>query len=372
MIINLDTQNKANPFGTQELPPRVQSLIRQFIEDRFAHTLMSYPAVQKEFGIWLQEYYATRTASQKTQRQEMRTIRAAAERGSGMETLEQEMDRHIMDSRNPVPNKDINYRLSHLITRETFEKMARYADTNACTLTQQDGLTIFVATCMTGLRTSEWETAQLETFNPEIQPGEVSAYPILKVQTAKTRKVESESRILILEGFSQGNLQVLQNAIQIMTRATPGMKASLIREMRQALRNIYSDNPDHYDLMAHVDYRTARKIFTVESLRGGATKQQAAGALGHTTIVNLRWYAQGDTHMARQTTLPLARVSKEAAEKVRDTLHELNERRQLQGQPSIHGYPDHNDSKNPSPSNQASDDSTAGSPDSGQSFLDKF
>ena len=328
MIVSIDTQSQAEPFGDQELSPRVKSLIGQFIRDRYANALMENPVIQKEFGIWLEQYYADRTASPKSQRQEMRMIRAAAERGTNLSTLA----------------KDINFQLSHLITRDTFERMARYADTEQCTPTQRDGLTVFVASCMTGLRTSEWANAELD-LNPSTQPGEITAHPTLTVSTAKTRRKNDENlpRVLILEGFSEGNLQVIQSVIQLMRASRSGYKASLVREMRQAMRTLYSDNAEHYDLMAHVDYRTARKVFTVESRRGGATQKQAAAALGHTTTVNLRWYAQGDIHCPRKTSIPLARCSQGAADDVRDTLSELNERRQNQGQTAITGYPDRSD-----------------------------
>jgi hypothetical protein len=296
-------------------------------------------------------------------------IRAAAERGRSLETLAEDMNRRILDSRNPVPNKDVNYRLSHLITRDTFERMARHADSSACTPTQRDGMTVLVATCMTGLRTSEWATAELNQLNPVIQPGEINAHPTLTVQTAKNRGDDIEPRTLVLEGFSQGNLQVIQSVIQLMGRATPGLKASLVREMRQAMRQIYSDNAEKYELMAHIDYRTARKIFTVESRRGGATQQQAAAALGHTTTVNLRWYAQGDIHCARKTSIPLARSSQGAADEVRDTLHELNDRRQRQGLAAMSGYPDR-----PELAGESEDlDNDSNGQGSGKSrFLDKF
>ncbi|WP_018405554.1 hypothetical protein [Marinobacter gelidimuriae] len=376
MILNLDTQNTARPFGDQEIPARVKSLIGQFIRDRYTNALISNPAVQREFGIWLEEYYGDRTASAKSQRQEMRMVRATAERGTGLDTLAEDMDRLVMDSRNPVPNKDVNYKLSHLITRDTFERMARYADTAACTLTQRDGMMVFVATCMTGLRTSEWATATLERLNPETRPGEVSPHPTLVTQTAKTKSNTSDTRTLILEGFSEGNLQVIQTVIQLMASASPGLKASLVREMRQALRQLYRDNSEHYDLMSHVDYRTARKLFTVESRRGGATQKQTAAALGHTTTVNLRWYAQGDVRCPRKTALPLARAGIEAADSVRDTLQELNERRQVQGLSAIHGYPEQPGLANPNESNAEShaddqhDDRDPAS--SGNSFLDKL
>lgn len=366
MIVTIDTQNPPDPFGDQNLSPRVKSLIGQFIRDRYANALMANPAIQKEFGLWLDQYYGKRTASPKSQRQEMRMIRAAAERGTHLSTLADDMDARILNSRNPVPNKDINYQLSHLITRDTFERMARYADTDRCTPTQRDGLTVFVASCMTGLRTSEWSNAELD-LTPPTQSGEVNAHPTLTVMTAKTRTADDVlPRVLVLDGFSEGNLQVIQSVIQLMRASKSGYKASLVREMRTAMRTLYSDNAEHYELMAHVDYRTARKIFTVESRRGGATQQQTAAALGHTTTVNLRWYAQGDIHCPRKTSIPLARCTRGAAADVRDTLSELNERRQRSGQTPISGYPERPDLA-PEPG-----DDTDNQTGRGNSFLDKL
>jgi hypothetical protein len=118
-----------------------------------------------------------------------------------------------------------------------------------------------------------------------------------------------------------------------------GHLGQLVRGMRQAMIRI-TDDPAALELIEHIDMKTARKIFTVESRRENRSPEAVSAALGHTTTNNLRWYAQGDIHCERITDIPLARATLNATKKIRDPLAELNERKQLAGGKSLTGYPD--------------------------------
>ncbi|MCL1484636.1 MAG: hypothetical protein MH208_09865 [Marinobacter sp.] len=89
--------------------------------------------------------------------------------------------------------------------------------------------------------------------------------------------------------------------------------------MRQAMLRV-ADSPEAFELIEHIDMRTARKVFTVESRRDKCSPEAVSAALGHTTTNNLRWYAQGDIHCERLTDIPLARATLNAVKKVRDPL----------------------------------------------------
>lgn len=341
ILINLDDQHPI--FDEANLDPRARNLMEKYIKERFFNTLMYQNEVQADFAAWLEAHQKKSDASQSTKRWEIRRLRSGAESGINTETLFREMDRLHLNARNNVPNKKINYEISHLIDTTFINRMAKEAQNQNVPLNQRRGLMLFGATLMVGLRTSEWSTAKMAIENPPTLPGETGAYPLLIVQTAKTRKAEPESRALILDEFDQGALRMVEACVDMTQGMSNGSLGQLISGMRRAMLR-FAEDADTQDLIQHIDMKTARKIFTVESRRENRSPESVSAALGHTTTNNLRWYAQGDTHCERLTDIPLARAPYETTKKVRDPLEDFNKRKQQAGEAPISGYPDHRDS----------------------------
>jgi len=333
-----DTQQPI--FPEESLTPRAKGLLEQYIKERFFDALLYQSEVQKDFSNWLEAYQEKSTAANKTKRGVIRQLRSAAEASPFTETLAEEMDRLNFDARNNVPNKQINFELSHLIDTAFLNKMAMLAQNQEVPVIERKGLMLFAATLMVGLRTSEWQTAELVKDNPARQPGETTAHPYLVVQTAKSRKTDPEPRLMMLEGFDEGALQMIQTCLNFMREVNKGYISQIVSRMRVALLKICAGDAELFELAKHIDMRTARKIYTVEARRAGRTPEQVAAGLGHTTTNNLRWYAQGDIKCARKTNIPLARAPHKAVQAIRDPLAELNERKMLAGEKNINGYPD--------------------------------
>lgn len=337
ILINLTEHTPI--FQSENTDPRVRSLMERYIKERFFDALMYQSEVQKDFAKWLEDHQKQSQANLKTKRWEIRKIRQAAEHGINTATLYREMDRLHFDARNNIPNKQVNHELSHLIDMTFINRMANEAQNPDVPVTQRQGLMLFGATLMVGLRTSEWQTARLIRDDPHLLDGESAAYPILIVQTAKTRKEDPEPRILVLEEFDRGALHMIEACIDMTREMNNGSLGQLVSGMRKAMLRLAEDAQTQ-ELLQHVDMKTARKIFTVESRREGRSPESVSAALGHTTTNNLRWYAQGDIYCDRLTDIPLARPAKEATLKIRDPLAELNERKQRQGETPLSGYPD--------------------------------
>lgn len=346
-IILTVSDNHQLTFPEENLNSRARGLLEQYIKERFFDALIYQTEVQKDFANWLEAHQEKSTATTKTKRWEIRQIRSAAESSPFTETLAEEMDRLNFNARNNVPNKEVNFKLSHMIDTGFLNKMATIGQDPESPIIERKGLMLFAATLMVGLRTSEWQTAKLVVDSPTLQPGEAKPHPYLIAQTAKTRKADPEPRILILEGFDDGALQMLQTCIDFMAEASKGYVSQIISRMRVAILKICAGDAELFELAKHIDMRTARKIYTVEVRRSGRTPEQTAAALGHTTTNNLRWYAQGDIKCPRKTNIPLARSTNHATEGIRNPLAELNERKLMAGQSAISGYPDLNNPTTP-------------------------
>jgi len=327
-------------FPEESLTPRAKGLLERYIKERFFDALLYQTEIQKDFANWLEADLEQSTASNKTKRGVIRQLRSAAEASPFADTLAEEMDRLNFDARNNVPNKKINFELSHMIDTAFLNQMAALAQDSENPMIERKGLMLFAATLMVGLRTSEWQTAELVKDNPTIQPGENRPCPYLVVQTAKTRKSDPEPRVLMLDGFDEGALQMIQTCIDFMRDISKGYVSQLVSRMRVGILKICAGDAHLFELAKHVDMRTARKIYTVECRRERRSPEAVAAALGHTTTNNLRWYAQGDIKCARKTNIPLARAPEQAVAGIRDPLAELNERKMLDGQKPINGYPD--------------------------------
>lgn len=347
---------------SQETSKRVSGFLNRFAKDLVMESLIQTHEGQIAFGVWLTQWQKDSSASKKALRNDLRLVRRFAQ-DHHLQTLDAHVESLLLDTRNNVPNKQQNYNLSHLISQDTFNRIAAYEEARRATELQQNAVQVFAVTCMTGLRTSEWDTVELHTATQAPLPGEDRPYPYLRVMTAKTRKEVVEPRYLILDGFNQSQVHLIDSVIRYIQSIPKGIKTNLVIQARRVMSSIYSDDPVAMELIKELDFRTARKVYTCEMRRGGASAKETAAALGHTTIMNLRHYAQGDIACDRKTTLPLARPPKGSIETVRDTLAELNERRIKAGQPSINGYPDAQDAL---PSDTEDEQAL------GQRFLDKL
>jgi hypothetical protein len=257
-----------------------------------------------------------------------------------MHWLETKMESMLLETRNNVPNKGRNFALSHLISQDTIERLQGHFEHNDFTVTQYQAIQLFLVTCMTGLRTIEWESIRLAQPPCKILPGESTELPFLELQTAKSKTEEPRVRYLILDEFTDGQIETVNQTIQYAQSISKGTRSNLVIQARRVMQQIYLDDPDAIELLAELDFRTARKIYTVELRRGGASMKEAAAALGHVSINNVRYYSHGDISVDRTTKLPLARPPKGVIAQVKDTLAELNESRRKKGMAAIRGYED--------------------------------
>lgn len=360
-IINTDTPQNLEHLNNPS--DRVKGLVHRFAKDWLIAPIISTTEGQHLFGEWIKNWATTRVTNKRALRNDLKQFRKFAQ-DNHLSILEAQLENLLLETRNNVPNKQTNYNLSHLITQDTFKRIVAYEETNPTTEFQQYAIQMFVVSCMTGLRTSEWNDVELFLHPHESLDGEDRPLPYLKVMTAKTRKEIVEPRFLILDEFNTGQIKLLQDVIAYIQTAPKGVKSNLVIQARRMLQLAYQDDAQAVALLADLDFRTARKVYTCELRRGGASAKEAAAALGHTTIVNLRHYAQGDIACDRKTTLPLARPPKGAIERVKDTLAELNDRRLENGKPGLNGYGQPNGNSGTPPENE--------SPTKGQRFLDSL
>lgn len=320
-------------------PEKTQRLVNRFAKEQINLWLLKSQDVQSAFADWLEER-AKRDANKLTVRKEIKEIRNFAQK-NGLDALSIRADALLLDTRNNVANLSRNFEVSRLITQDTVVRLMEYfseADEPQATRVEYEAIQIFLLTCMTGLRTIEWKTVKLVLPPCQILPGETVEHPHLVVQTAKSKTTEPRTRHLILDAFSDSQLDSLNHSIQFFQSASSGTRSQLVVRARSVLQRIYANNPPALALLRTIDYRAARKIYTVELRRGGATMKEAAAALGHTSINNVRYYNHGDISSDRLTSLPLARAPRGIIETIKDPLENLNRARQAQGLGPISGY----------------------------------
>lgn len=360
-VINTDAPQTLDHLNNPS--DRVKGLVHRFAKDWLIAPIVSTSEGQHLMGEWIKDWAFSRITNKSALRNDLKQFRKFAQ-DNQLTILEAHVENLLLETRNNVPNKQTNYNLSHLITQETFKRVLAYEEAHPTTEFQQYAIQMFVVSCMTGLRTSEWNDVELFLHPHEALDGEDRPLPYLKVMTAKTRKEIVEPRFLILDEFNAGQIKLLQDVIAYIQGAPKGVKSNLVIQARRMLQLAYQDDSEAVALLADLDFRTARKIYTCEMRRGGASAKETAAALGHTTIVNLRYYAQGDIACDRKTTLPLARPPKGAIEKVKDTLAELNEKRLAAGKPGLTGYANPDDARGETFENEP--------PTKGQRFLDSL
>lgn len=378
-----DTDNPQAFGKTGGIPDRTRSLFGRFVREHLLEHLMKDQDAQQAFGEWIEDQLDRDGASKKTKRNDLKDIRRFADRNQ-MQWLSAKMEGLLLEARNNVPNKGRNFDLTRLISQDTIKRLQDYFETQRFTQTQYEAIQLFLATCMTGLRTIEWATARLVTPPCKVLPGESQELPYLEVRTAKTKSSEERLRYLILDEFTETQVDTLYQTLQYAQSISKGTRSNLVIQARRVLQNIYMGDPGAVSMLADIDFRTARKMFTVELRRGGASMKEAAAALGHVSINNVRYYSHGDLGIDRTTKLPLARPPRGEIAKVKDTLAELNESRLKKGQPGIKGYlnPETgqprtgpagpNDPANRTGSNSPSDTDSDAPDRAGRNFLDNL
>ncbi|ONF42495.1 hypothetical protein BTO32_14880 [Marinobacter lutaoensis] len=338
--IGFDTENPECFRETGGIPDRTRSLFTRFVREKLTEFLIQDTDTQKAFADWVEGHLERSGATKKTKRNDLKDIRRFAERNK-MHYLRTRAEGLLLENRNNVPNKRRNFAISHLFTQDTLERILGYFETSRHTETQYQAIRLFVMTCQTGLRTIEWDSAELVTPPCRVLPGESKELPYLEVRTAKTRGGNPErTRYLILDEFTDAQIENLADTIQYARSINKGTRSNLVIQARRVLQHLYADDPEALELLSELDFRTARKLYTVEFLRGGASMKEAAAALGHTSINNVRYYSHGDISIDRTTELPLARPPKGAIAQVKDTLAELNAARRRKGQGPLRGYED--------------------------------
>lgn len=322
MKISIPILPPASELVLSEEETRCRQLMQSFIAERYTESLMEVPEIQKAFVGWLED--RSRTASHKTMRWEFRRLRSMAARHPALSTLEREAERVLLDTRNVVANKSIKAAISRLIDEKFLKEMqAAITRPDGITDTMRNAFVLFSATLMTGLRPTEWRTASLLRSGPLASKHGGNA--VLVVQTAKARGEAELERTLVLEDFRSPHLDMVESAIEIAGHLTNQQLGHLSTGLRRLAQ--HADREPHEDeALSALDLSSGRKMFAVECLRDSRSKKEVAAAMGHTTTVNLRWYAQGDIHMARAMRYPLAKATREAALSVRDTLQEFKDR----------------------------------------------
>jgi len=319
------SQDAETDLKIEEQDQRVQQMMRSFVAEQFTASIIEEPEAQVMFAQWLEN--RNRRSSRETQRKEWRKLLKVASETPSLKMLEREVERRLIDGRNVVPNKSVNVDISRMIDERFLRKMQEAMESSPeVTEDQRHAFVVFSATLMTGLRVSEWPEAKLEVPEQVPAAADEAVHPKLHVQGAKGKKDEDRPRTLILEGFNATHQHLIGSAIEIAKRLTPAQIGKLSMSLR-TLGEYGIADVSQKDILADLSLKSGRKMFTVEALRDRRSKQQVAGALGHTTTVNLRWYANGDIYRDRAMRYPLAKVAQEDAQKVRDTLKEYEERK---------------------------------------------
>lgn len=372
-----DTDNPECFGKTGGIPDRTRSLFNRFIREQIAEHLFKDEDIQKAFGDWVENHLERGSASKKTKRNDLKDIRRFAERNK-MHYLNTRVESLLLETRNNVPNKGRNFALSHLFTQDTLSRILDFFESTRHTDTQYQAIRLFVMTCQTGLRTIEWEDVKLITPPCRVLPGESKEFPYLEVRGAKSRSETPRTRFLILDEWTDSQIENLSDTIRYAQSISKGTRSNLVIQARRVLQQIYMDDQKAVELLAEIDFRSARKLYTVELRRGGASMKEAAAALGHTSINNVRYYSHGDISVDRTTELPLARPPKGVIAQVKDSLAELNEARRRKGMDAIRGYEDGR--KGPKPTERpntretepADGDRTSEGNSLGRSFVDKL
>ena len=230
-----DTDNPSPFSATGGVPDRTRSLFGRFVRENLLEHLLRDKDAQQAFADWMEKHLDRGAASKKTKRNDLKDIRRFAGRNK-MHWLETKMESLLLETRNNVPNKRRNFALSHLISQDTISRLQDYFETQQFTVTQYQAIQLFLVTCMTGLRTIEWSTAKLVQPPCQILPGESKELPFLEVQTAKSRDEEPRIRRLILDEFSDAQIETLYQTLQYAQSISKGTRSNLVIQARRILQ----------------------------------------------------------------------------------------------------------------------------------------
>lgn len=316
MRITIEENPKATQTRFEGDSPRCRQLMKGFVAESYVEALFEQPEIQKRFAQWLEERESE--ASRETRKEELRHLRRMAQRHPELATLEAEVEKQLIDLRNNVANKSTKVEISRVIDEGFLRRMQTIIGENQqVTQVMENGFVVFSASLMTGLRPSEWWDAAL--YDAHANPHCPSEHPTLRVRTLKQKDETDRYRNLILDGFQQPQLAMVESAISVVAPMSAVQHGYLSNGVRRLAMRAAEDEADQ-EIVANLDMAGARKLYAVEALREGRSKRQVAGSLGHTSDGNLRHYSEGDIYCPRKMRYPLARISEEDELAVKENL----------------------------------------------------
>ena len=322
-VLKIRLEGNAEP-AMAALDDRARQIAEKFLKETLHDRLIADPAIQDELLRWLDEGEYSQ-ASSASKRQDLKRFRIAAQKHPEIfGRLLNPIEDILANKRNAVAQGAQKSAKARMINQEFLRGIQARVTADDVTETEFEGYLIFIGTLMTGLRPSEWPTATVNRslFIEE----EGAAFPVIIVKTAKTKDHQEErTRHLILEGFQDSQIELLEECINIGRRRNTSQKFGSLSRAFRKLAYSTTDADEHGEALESLDMASARKIYTVEARRAKRTKKEVAAALGHTTIINIRSYDLGNLTNGRQITLPLARARGREVAAVRDTLKEFSD-----------------------------------------------
>ena len=186
---------------------------------------------------------------------------------------------------------------------------------------------LFQCSLFTGLRHVEWFDAILHEdgyTDSKVTDLTLSA-PVLQVFSVKqgNRRADNplrDYRLLVLDKFSEDHVAVIRNTLLVIQdMAKTQSRDAIIRNIRMQLNRVWkklvregrvketnqrSEGVTHNSVSMH----TARKTFAEEVRRSlEYTRYELAAMLGHTTLLNMRFYAKAAKMLPRTHDFPLPR-----------------------------------------------------------------
>lgn len=184
---------------------------------------------------------------------------------------------------------------------------------------------LFQCSLMTGLRHTEWFDAVLHEngFTDSHVTGIHLAVPVLQVFSVKqgNRRTDNplrDYRLLVLEGFTPDHIAGIRNTlIVVQDMATEQDRSTIMSNVRMQLNRVWKKLQNENRIKEtqqmpteakynSVSMHTARKSFAEEVRRSMQyTRFDLAAMLGHTTLMNLKYYAKAKRLLPRTHAFPL-------------------------------------------------------------------
>lgn len=184
---------------------------------------------------------------------------------------------------------------------------------------------LFLATLMTGLRHAEWFDAILHEsgYTDTRLTGMTLSCPVLQVFTVKQdgRRTDNplrDFRLIVLESFTEEQVQLIRLALALVAEQTKTKEAAM-KDVRMQLNRVWKkmvaqgliNETQEKDVgYRHngVSMHTARKTFAEEVRRSMEyTRFELAAMLGHTTLMNLKYYTKARKFQPRTHAFALPR-----------------------------------------------------------------